>query len=291
MTIKFKAMHVSQLQNAYRANKTTINYRTTDNIFYQLCQADPTLGVIGKNTIELSPLAWPKIIRLVEQTTQINLATHDISELQAKNRIENTAITSDEKLLSTAPTKGFIQVRLIAKNQDDNAGCFADTTPIDCYIGLTLDKLVTVNIDNLIIIENFTPFVRMTEQDLACIEGLNKGPTLLVYRGHDSQTVYANLESLKKLNCKKYIFTDYDFAGLNLAVDLSKKIVADGVILPSLTISKAELKKLSKFDARLVQTATNTDKMTTHYQRLKDEFLAITQESLLYHCLDLRIFN
>ena len=151
MTIKFKAMHVSQLQNAYRANKTTINYRTTDNIFYQLCQAEPTLGVIGKNTIELSPLAWPKIIRLVEQTTQINLATHDISELQAKNRIENTAITSDEKLLSTAPTKGFIQVRLIAKNQDDNAGCFADTTPIDCYIGLTLDKLVTVNIDNLII--------------------------------------------------------------------------------------------------------------------------------------------
>jgi hypothetical protein len=291
MTIKFKAMHVSQLQNAYRANKTTINYRTTDNIFYQLCQAEPTLGVIGKNTIELSPLAWPKIIRLVEQTTQINLATHDISELQAKNRIENTAITSDEKLLSTAPTKGFIQVRLIAKNQDDNAGCFADTTPIDCYIGLTLDKLVTVNIDNLIIIENFTPFVRMTEQNLACIEGLNKGPTLLVYRGHDSQTVYANLDSLKKLNCKKYIFTDYDFAGLNLAVDLSKKIVADGVILPSLTISKAELKKLSKFDARLVQTATNTDKMTTHYQRLKDEFLAITQESLLYHCLDLRIFN
>ncbi|ATW70744.1 hypothetical protein MOTT16_11820 [Moraxella osloensis] len=135
---------------------------------------------------------------------------------------------------------------------------------------MTLDKLVTVNIDNLIIIENFTPFVRMTEQNLACIEGLNEGPTLLVYRGHDSKTVYANLESLKKLNFKKYIFTDYDFAGLNLAVDLSKKIVADGVILPLLTISKAELKKLSKFDARLVQTTTNMDKMTTHYQRLKD---------------------
>ena len=291
MTVKFKAMHVSQLQNAYRANKTTINYRTTDNIFYQLCQAEPTLGVIGKNTIELSPLAWPKIIRLVEQTTQINLATHDIRELKAQNRIENTAITNDEKLLSTAPTKGFIQVRLIAKNQDGNAGCFADTTPIDCYIGLTLDKLATVNIDNLIIIENFTPFVRMTEQNLAYIEGLNEGSTLLVYRGHDSQTVYANLELLKKLHCKKYIFTDYDFAGLNLAVDLSKKIVADGVILPSLTIPKAELKRLSKFDARLLQTATNTDKITTHYQRLKDEFLAITQESLLYHCLDLRIFS
>ena len=131
----------------------------------------------------------------------------------------------------------------------------------------------------------------MTEQNLAYIEGLNEGSTLLVYRGHDSQTVYANLELLKKLHCKKYIFTDYDFAGLNLAVDLSKKIVADGVILPSLTIPKAELKRLSKFDARLLQTATNTDKITTHYQRLKDEFLAITQESLLYHCLDLRIFS
>ena len=42
------------------------------------------------------------------------------------------------------------------------------------------------------------------------------------------------------------------------------------MILPLLTISKAELKKLSKFDARLVQTTTNMDKMTTHYQRLKD---------------------
>lgn len=281
--------NLKYLQEHFRKDSQVLRFNSFDNIMYQLCQHDPSIGSIVSKQIQLSSMGWIKIVKIVEQETGLNLAIHDFNELSAKNRIEGSAFTNNEKLLSVAPTKGFIQVRLLIKNEKalDNKNHdmpLSSLTPKDCYTGIKAEQLVTLGIENLIIIENFTPFVQMTAEDIYRIQGIDHNQSVaVIYRGHDDSNIYAVSEILKASSANKYIFVDYDFAGLQLAYTLSQAINATGIILPGFDTSISMLKSLSKnqsyFEQAHIQNPSGS--LTLHYQRLKENFLAITQESLL----------
>ena len=281
--------NLKYLQDHFRKDSRLLKFSSFDNVLYQLCRHDPRIGTIGSKQIQLSSMGWIKIVKIIEQETGLNLAIHDIKELSAKNRIEGSAFTNDEKLLSVAPTKGFIQVRLLIQNEKQSKNQhhiepLVTLTPQDCYIGIKAEKLVTLDIDNLIVIENFTPFVQMTVEDINLIQGIEQNQSVaVIYRGHDDTNIYAVSELLKACPTKKYIFGDYDFAGLQLAYTLSQAINATGIILPSLDTPISTLKSLSKYQSYLEQAHIQnpSESLASHYQRLKENFLAITQESLL----------
>lgn len=281
--------NLKYLQEHFRKDSQILRFSSFDNILYQLCRHDSSIGTIRSKQIQLLSMGWIKIVRIVEQETGLNLAIHDINELSAKNRIEGSAFTNNEKLLSVAPTKGFIQVRLLIKNEKALESKTHDMplsllTPQECYLGIKAEQLVTLNIDNLLVIENFTPFVQMTAEDINLIRGIKQNQSVaVIYRGHDDTNIYAVSEILKTSFAKKYIFADYDFAGLQLANTLSQAINVTGIILPSLDTPISTLKSLSKNQSYLEQAHIQNpnQSLTSHYQRLKENFLAITQESLL----------
>lgn len=290
--------NLKYLQEHFRKDSHVLRFNSFDNIMYQLCRHDPSIGSIVSKQIQLSSMGWIKIVKIVEQETGLNLAIHDINELSAKNRIEGSAFTNNEKLLSVAPTKGFIQVRLLIKNEKalDNKNHdlpLSSLTPKDCYIGIKTEQLVTLGIDNLIVIENFTPFVQMTAEDIYRIQGIEQNQSVaVIYRGHDDSNIYAVSEILKASSANKYIFADYDFAGLQLAYTLSQAINATGIIFPNFDNSISTLKSLSKDQSYLEQAHIQNpnQSLTSHYQRLKENFLAITQESLLKFRVSLMTF-
>lgn len=281
--------NLKYLQEHFRKDTQQLRFSSSDNVIYQLCRHDTTIGIIGSKQVQLSPMGWTKILKIVEQETGLNLALHDIGELSSKNRIEGSAFTNDEKLLSIAPMKGFIQVRLLIKNEKASEHKNYDTPLVlptiqNCYIGIKAEQLIKLDIENLIIVENFTPFVQMTAKDISQIQGIDCHQSVaVIYRGHDDSNIYAVSEALKASSAKKYIFADYDFAGLQLAYTLTQVINATGIILPSLDVPTSQLKSLSKNQSRLEQAHMQNPSqvLTLHYQRLKENFLAITQESLL----------
>lgn len=272
----FNTKTLKQLQNAYRNNQNHIRYRSADNIFYQLCKQNPSLGVVRHNTIDLDPNAWGKILSLIKDETGLDIACDDIKTLSTKNRLEVSGHMCDEKLLSYAPTKDFIHIRIMGE------------TAKDSYLGIKVTCLPSA--DNIIIVENFVPFVQLSPCHLALIDPKLSGKTLLVYRGHDHKSVYSHLALLKDLPASIYIFADYDFSGLSIAHDLAHRLLADGVILPALTNSLSTLKPLSKTFVRLAQQKRPpTSWLLPHFDRLERDFLAITQESLLAHQIPLII--
>lgn len=291
--------NLKYLQEHFRKDSQILRFSSFDNILYQLCRHDSSIGTIRSKQIQLLSMGWIKIVRIVEQETGLNLAIHDISELSAKNRIEGSAFTNDEKLLSVAPTKGFIQVRLLIKNEKalDNKNhnmVLSSLTPQDYYIGIKAEQLVTLGMDNLIVIENFTPFVQMTAEDIYRIQGIDQSQSVaVIYRGHDDSNIYAVSEILKASSANKYIFVDYDFAGLQLAYTLSQAINATGIILPGFDTSISTLKSLSKNQSYLEQAHIQNPSrsLALHFQRLKENFLAITQESLLKFKINVMVFN
>ena len=88
--------NLKYLQEHFRKDSQILRFSSFDNILYQLCRHDSSIGTIRSKQIQLLSMGWIKIVRIVEQETGLNLAIHDISELSAKNRIEGTAFTNDE---------------------------------------------------------------------------------------------------------------------------------------------------------------------------------------------------
>lgn len=276
----FTKQNLKQLQNAYHQYKMVIFYRSNDNIFYQLCMDNPTLGMIFRNKIELKPNAWVWILKQVKNETGLDLASDDINELSQKNRLDMSQIMPNEKLLTTNPTQGFIHVRVLGQ------------TPTESYIGIKVDRIHEFDADNLLIIENFVPFILFNDTHLKKINHFPNGKTLIIYRGHDDKNIYPHYKLINSLNIKKFVFCDYDFAGLNIACDLSDKINAR-IILPSIDTPIERLKSLNKFDVRLTQSLSpkvlENEKLKIHACRLEQEFLAVTQEGVRVSGIELSI--
>lgn len=272
-------------------------YRNEDNIFYMLCQHDKTIGYSAGKKIYLSYMGWQSIINLVKAGTGVNLISDDIDVLSQKGRLENSTIMADEKILSRSPTQGFVLCRLLgsAETLSQTTDHFANqSTPLQSYLGVHINHITNWDIGTIIVIENFASFTEFTESHLSSIEGINdNGIALLIYRGHDDKNIYSVATEIASLTCPKYIFADYDLAGLQLAEVIAERIEAAGYILPKGAMHNQSLVKLNKIAEREKQSAiTIKDSVLQPYMNdMKVRFLAVTQEALMAHGVDLEVVN
>ncbi|WP_201634249.1 hypothetical protein [Psychrobacter immobilis] len=275
------------IQQKLQAGEHTIAFRTPSNVFALMVIYDANIGHKIGHTIYIKPGGWNRIVSLIKAHTMIDIARDDIAAMKTKDRVDNSLTMSNEKMLSKAPTEGFFELRLLGSDDDvviATQNYIHRASKRNAYLGVHSDDLMQWNIDNLIVIENFTSFCRFTEQDLALIEGWRGQATALVYRGHKAGNTALIYESLKNINCRKYVFADYDFAGLSILQSIGKAILADGFILPREPwLNNDEMLCMNKKEARLVQShiTVNHPSLQPYYNHLKYNFLAITQEALM----------
>ena len=272
-------------------------YRNEDNVFYMLCQHDKTIGYSAGKKIYLSDMGWQSIINLVKAGTGVNLISDDIDVLSQKGRLENSTIMADEKILSRSPTQGFVLCRLLgsAETLSQTTDHFANqSTPLQSYLGVHINHIINWDVDIVLVIENFASFTEFTESHLSSIEGISdNGMVLLIYRGHDDKNIYSVATEIASLTCPKYIFADYDLAGLQLAEVIAERIESAGYILPKDAMHNQKLLELNKIAEREKQSATTIkDSVLKPYMNdMKDRFLAVTQEALMAHGVELEVVS
>lgn len=272
-------------------------YRNEDNIFYMLCQHDRAIGHSAGKKIHLSDTGWQSIVALVEAETGINLISDDIEALSQQGRLDNSAVMADEKILSRSPTQGFVLCRLLgsAEMLSQITDHFANqSTPLRSYLGVHINHIENWDIGAIIVIENFASFTEFTEAHLSLIAGIgNNDAILLIYRGHDDKNIYGVATKIASLSCPKYIFADYDLAGLQLAEVIAKRIELAGYILPKKAMHNQKLLEINKIAEREKQSATiiKDSVLKPYMNDMKARFLAVTQEALMAHGVELEVVS
>lgn len=285
------------IQQKLQAGENIIAFRTPSNVFALLVVYDASIGhKIGRH-IHIKPGGWSRIVSLIKAHTKIDIAQDDIAAMKTKDRVDNSLTMPNEKMLSKAPTQGFFELRMLGCNDDlvtATQNYIHRASKQNAYLGVHSDDLRQWHIDNLIVIENFTSFCRFTEQDLALIEGWHGQTTALVYRGHKAGNTAIVYESLKEIKCCKYIFADYDFAGLSINQTIAAAILADGFILPKEPwLKNDEMAFMNKQHTRLMQShmTVSHPSLQPYYDHLRDNFLAITQEALVARAIPLTVVS
>lgn len=285
------------IQQKLQAGEDTITFRTPSNVFALMVVYDADIGHKIGRTIHIKPGGWNRIVSLIKAHTMIDIAFDDIAALKTKDRVDNSLAMPNEKVLSKAPTEGFFELRMLGSDDDlvvATQNYIHRASKQNAYLGVHSDDLMQWDIDNLIVIENFTSFCRFTEQDLALIEGWRGKTTALVYRGHKADNTALVYQSLKNIKCHKYVFADYDFAGLSIAQSIGNAISADGFILPKKPwLNNDEMLSMNKKQTRLVQShiTVSHPALQPYYNHLKSNFLAITQEALVARSIPLTIVS
>ena len=264
-----------------------VAFRSSDNVIALIVAFDPKVGYIVNNKIKIKMGGWVRIRQLVKSQTGIDLLEHDLEELKQKDRVDSTLMIADDKLLSKAPTLGFIECRLLGNSEDvikasDNYT--HQQTRENAYLGVGINDLIEWDIDNIIIIENFNAFCRFNEQHIKLIEGLAGLVTVVAYRGHHNRHIKLIFQAISQKNCKRYVFADYDLAGLAISESISKSIKAHGHILP-----KEPWKHSEKFNAMSVKDnrqnqsfiRVSLPSLSPYFEHIRDKYLAVPQETLI----------
>lgn len=272
-------------------------YRSPDNILVLLVSFDPSIGYTENGKVIINMGGWGRIREIVKAQTGIDLLRHNLNELKSKDRVDNTAITTNDKLLSKAPTKGFLECRLLGSEEhiiNVSNNYTHKQTQENAYLGVEINDLIDWNIDNIIIIENFNAFCRFNEQHAKLVKGLTGAVTVLAYRGHNNKNITSILKALAQKDCKRYIFADYDLAGLKIAESMSKTLKAHGYILPNKPWMQTEKYiEMSVKENRKKQSSIQTSlpSLTPYFEHIRDKYLAVPQETLMARKIPLKIID
>ena len=240
---------------------------------------------------------WGRIREIVKAQTGIDLLRHNLGELKSKDRVDNTILTNNDKLLSKAPTEGFLDCRLLGREEhiiNASNNYTHKQTKENAYLGVEINDLINWNIDNIIIIENFNAFCRFNEQHAKLVEGLTGAVTVLAYRGHSNKNITSILKALAQKKCKRYIFADYDLAGLKIAESMSKTLKAHGYILPNKPWMQTEKYiEMTVKENRKKQSSIkiNSPSLTPYFEHIRDKYLAVPQETLIARRTPLKVVN
>ena len=257
------------------------------NIYRLLLNNDASLGRLEGKLLHLNGAAWPKIHALVKKQTGFDLLTDSIDNFSMMDRTAVSTSMKDEKVLGLPPMSGFLMIRIIGDSYSINAstaGFVRSSTLINTYIGVQAIQLEKWDYDALVVVENFSTFLNMDVDYLKEVKVDRVFETVvLIYRGSDHQNIYASADTVKNIDCERYVFADYDFSGLSLASVIAKRINATGYLLPVLGETDEHLRSLSKKDIRIKQAAVEIDDdvLRDYYLNIKSKFIAVTQESLM----------
>ncbi|MEO1898774.1 MAG: DUF7281 domain-containing protein [Pseudomonadales bacterium] len=272
-------------------------YRSPDNILVLLASFDPSIGYTENGKVIINMGGWGRIREIVKAQTGIDLLRHNLNELKGRDRVDNTAITTNDKLLSKAPTKGFLECRLLGSEKhiiNVSNNYTHKQTQENAYLGVEINDLTDWNIDNIIIIENFNAFCRFNEQHAKLVKGLTGAVTVLAYRGHNNKNITSILKALAQKDCKRYIFADYDLAGLKIAESMSKTLKAHGYILPNKPWMQTEKYiEMTVKENRKKQSSIkiSSPSLTSYFEHIRDKYLAVPQETLIARRTPLKVVN
>ena len=272
-------------------------YRSHDNILVLLVSFDPSIGYTENGKVIINMGGWGRIREIVKAQTGIDLLRHNLNELKGRDRVDNTAITTNDKLLSKAPTKGFLECRLLGSEKhiiNVSNNYTHKQTQENAYLGVEINDLTDWNIDNIIIIENFNAFCRFNEQHAKLVKGLTGAVTVLAYRGHNNKNITSILKALAQKDCKRYIFADYDLAGLKIAESMSKTLKAHGYILPNKPwMQNEKYIEMTVKENRKKQSSIkiSSPSLTSYFEHIRDKYLAVPQETLIARRILLTIVN
>ena len=272
-------------------------YRSPDNILVLLASFDPSIGYTENGKVIINMGGWGRIREIVKAQTGIDLLRHNLNELKGRDRVDNTAITTNDKLLSKAPTKGFLECRLLGSEKhiiNVSNNYTHKQTQENAYLGVEINDLTDWNIDNIIIIENFNAFCRFNEQHAKLVKGLTGAVTVLAYRGHNNKNITSILKALAQKDCKRYIFADYDLAGLKIAESMSKTLKAHGYILPNKPWMQTEKYiEMTVKENRKKQSSIKISlrSLTPYFEHIRDKYLAVPQETLIARRTPLKVVN
>lgn len=284
------------LQKHLLQYSTVIPFRSTSSVFFMVCKYDKSIGYPVNGKIHLNSDGWLKITELVKRLVNFDLLGSSIEDLSKLDRVEVTRSMNNEKSVGRAPSEGFIMGRMLGPSDTlrlDTKGFCEKATPPNSYAGIHISDIEKWDVGSLIIIENLAAFLAFNENHLSCVSGINTDESaLIVYRGHDSNnSIYRLMTEFSELSMHKYIFADYDMAGLALSEVIAKKIGASGYILPSDKDDLNTLIRLTKSIEREKQAGiTVTDStLLPFYRSLKLNFIGVTQEALMAHGIPLSL--
>lgn len=278
---------LNNLQRRYQQDMV-VRYSGDQNIFYMLINYDPSIGYTAGKQVYLYEGAWSKIHAIVKTETGFDLLYDTVDDLASKGRVDNALTIKDEKALSTSPFSGFLMCRIIGESDDLMKATGNPTyarTPNNTYVGIHVSIIKNWCFSALVFIENFAAFMAFDDKYLAEIHGFKHtlNTVIIVYRGHDKQNIYSVASELSKIATPKYIFSDYDLAGLSLSEVLAIKVGAIGYILPTNPKEEPLLTALSKKSQYDMQAATiiHDRSLTPFYKDIKSRFIATTQEAIM----------
>lgn len=102
------------------------------------------------------------------------------------------------------------------------------------------------------------------------------------------------MKALAQKECKRYIFADYDLAGLRIAESMSKTFKAHGYILPNRPWLQTEKYiEMTVKENRKKQSSIkiNLPSLTPYFEHIRDKYLAVPQETLIARRILLKVVN
>ena len=102
------------------------------------------------------------------------------------------------------------------------------------------------------------------------------------------------MKALAQKECKRYIFADYDLAGLRIAESMSKTLKAHGYILPNRPWLQTEKYiEMTVKENRKKQSSIkiNLPNLTSYFEHIRDKYLAVPQETLIARRTSLKVVS
>lgn len=209
----------------------------------------------------------------------VNPAKDTVESLKNESRTESAKRRNDEKSLSKAVKSDYVNVRFFG----DNA-----TLP-KCFIGMPYYEVVKLNLDAVVVIENFDTFVLAVPENLPL--PMKPKNTAFIYRGDNEASPKGLTQFLKAWDSKVLYWGDFDPAGLAFATTKEKY---DAIILP--VIDKTSLEEHSDIKAYYKQESfmprlAKNPMLKPFIEVMKEQRLAVMQEKMMAMELPLMLLN
>jgi hypothetical protein len=259
-----------------------------------ITQYDSSIGYRAGKKIHLHEGAWDKISALVKRETGFNLRTDTIDAATIEDGLNSVL---HGKLSPSGSTNGFVMCRLIGSPYEvcaATANVVQQPTPANTYLGLHIDDIKQWQIKVVIIVESFMAFMALDDcylEDLKANQDFSM--VLIIYRGYENRDIYHVATELAKTTASKYIFPDYDLAGLSLAEAVASRMNATGYILPFDAQHESRLVSLSKREEydRQSATAIYDQALMPSYKDIKRRLIATSQDAIMAHGIPVGIVN
>lgn len=209
-------------------------------------------------------------IKALLKANGIDPVKDTVESLKNQSRTEASEKRVDEKFISKKVKTDYVNVRFFGDNS---------TLP-KCFIGMPYTELVKMNLDTVLLIENFETFVQAEPGNLPLLG--NPKNIAFIYRGDKEASPKGVTQFLQNWTKSKiFYWGDFDAIGLSIAVSKEKY---DAIILPIIDAGSlsnhSKIEVYNEHSSYMPRLAENT-LLKPFIDKMEKERLAITQERMM----------